>query len=63
MVHGSYKNNSEKQRRAFVLNVFADGTESNTDEILLEGVPIVKKGVKLKGKYFPLLYKDSRNDK
>ena len=62
MVHGSYKNYSDKQRRAYVLNVFADGTTSNTDETLLEGVPIVKKGVKLKGKYFPLLYKDLKNE-
>ena len=62
MVHGSYENYSKKQRRAFVLNVFADGTISNTDELLLEGVPIIKKGVKLKGKYFPLLNKDSKNE-
>ena len=62
MVHGSYENYSKKQRRAFVLNVFADGTISNTDELLLEGVPIIKKGVKLKGKYFPLLNKDLKNE-
>ncbi|MGB5387319.1 MAG: phytanoyl-CoA dioxygenase family protein, partial [Eudoraea sp.] len=31
MVHGSYENKSEMSRRAFVINVFADGTVSNTD--------------------------------
>ena len=39
MVHGSYENNSEMSRRAFVINVFADGTVSNTDDELLAGVP------------------------
>ena len=56
MVHGSYKNNSDRSRRAFVLNVFADGTVSNTDDELLAGVPRVAKGKKMEGKFFPLLY-------
>ncbi len=56
MVHGSYKNNSDRSRRAFVLNVFADGTVSNTDDELLAGVPKVPKGKKMEGKFFPLLY-------
>jgi ectoine hydroxylase-related dioxygenase (phytanoyl-CoA dioxygenase family) len=46
-VHGSYENKSPRSRRAFVLNVFADGTTSNTDGELLQGVPIVKKGEKM----------------
>jgi hypothetical protein len=56
MVHGSYENKSEKGRRAFVLNVFADGTRSNTDDPLLAGVPSVPKGNKIEGKFFPLLF-------
>jgi ectoine hydroxylase-related dioxygenase (phytanoyl-CoA dioxygenase family) len=56
MVHGSYENKSERARRAFVLNVFADGTLSNTDEVLLEGVPQIPKGERMKGKFFPLLF-------
>ncbi len=56
MVHGSYENNSEMSRRAFVINVFADGTVSNTDDELLSGVPIIPKGSKMQGKFFPLLY-------
>lgn len=56
MVHGSYKNESDRSRRAFVLNVFADGTVSNTDDELLAGVPPIPKGKKMQGKFFPLLY-------
>ncbi len=56
MVHGSYENKSDRGRRAFVLNVFADGTTSNTDNELLKGVPPIKKGDKMDGKYFPLLF-------
>jgi ectoine hydroxylase-related dioxygenase (phytanoyl-CoA dioxygenase family) len=56
MVHGSYENKSDKSRRAFVLNVFADGTVSNTDDELLNGVPPISKGNKMEGKYFPLLF-------
>lgn len=56
MVHGSYENRSDHSRRAFVLNVFADGTRSNTNEELLNGVPMISKGEKMEGKYFPLLF-------
>ena len=56
MVHGSYENTSAHARRAFVLNVFADGTQSDTDEEILSGVPVIRKGQKLEGKFFPLLY-------
>ncbi|WP_019668866.1 phytanoyl-CoA dioxygenase family protein [Eudoraea adriatica] len=56
LVHGSYENKSEMSRRAFVINVFADGTLSNTDDELLSGVPIIPKGHKMQGKFFPLLY-------
>jgi len=59
MVHGSYANKSERSRRAFVLNVFADGTRSATDEALLEGVPAIKNGERMEGQFFPLLYQPS----
>ncbi|MEX2594173.1 MAG: phytanoyl-CoA dioxygenase family protein [Anditalea sp.] len=55
MIHGSYENNSNRVRRAFVLNVFADGTLSETDEELLEGVPLISRGEKMQGQFFPLL--------
>ncbi len=60
MVHGSYQNKSENSRRAFVLNVFADGTLSNSDNELLSGVPIIKKGNKMEGKFFPLIYNSNK---
>jgi len=56
LVHGSYENRSAQQRRAFVLNVFADGTLSNTDAVLLEGVPPIPRGEKMEGPFFPLLF-------
>jgi ectoine hydroxylase-related dioxygenase (phytanoyl-CoA dioxygenase family) len=62
LVHGSYENKSERSRRAFVLNVFADGTASNSDSEMLQGVPIVKKGNKMEGKFFPLLFNPSKKE-
>ncbi len=56
MVHGSYENKSSRPRRAFVLNVFADGTYSDSDEEILASVPVIKKGKQLKGQFFPLLF-------
>ncbi|MCW3091821.1 MAG: Phytanoyl-CoA dioxygenase [Ferruginibacter sp.] len=56
MVHGSYENKSAQQRRAFVLNVFADGTLSNSDDVLLQGVPPINKNNKMEGQFFPLIF-------
>lgn len=56
LVHGSYENKSERSRRAFVLNTFADGTMSDIDDDFLDGIPFVKKGKKMEGQFFPLLY-------
>jgi ectoine hydroxylase-related dioxygenase (phytanoyl-CoA dioxygenase family) len=56
-LHGSGANKSSKPRRAFVINAVADGVKSDSDEPLLEGVPVVPKGEKLDGQFFPLLYK------
>ena len=56
MVHGSYENRSDRPRRAFVLNVFRDGVTSDSDETLLTGVPPIRKGEKVQGEFFPLLY-------
>ncbi len=58
-LHGSGENKSGQPRRAFVINVFADGVTSDTDEPLLEGVPIISKGKKMEGQFFPLLYEPS----
>ncbi|HEY1216482.1 MAG TPA: phytanoyl-CoA dioxygenase family protein [Bryobacteraceae bacterium] len=59
MVHGSFANSSPHARRAFVLNVFADGTESKTDQELLKGVPPIKAGHRMEGPFFPLLFTPS----
>ena len=55
-LHGSGENKSDKPRRAFVINAFADGVTSDSNEPLLEGVPVVAKGEKMHGQFFPLLY-------
>jgi hypothetical protein len=55
-LHGSGENKSNKPRRAFVINVFADGVVSDSNEPLLEGVPAIAKGEKMRGQFFPLLY-------
>src|SRR5260221_2639131 len=56
-LHGSGENKSDKLRPVFVINVFADGVKSDSDDPLLEGVPPVPKGTKMQGQFFPLLYK------
>lgn len=56
MVHGSFANSTPRQRRAVVLNVVKDGTHSDSDEELLQGVPRVSRGQKLEGRFFPLLF-------
>ncbi|MBL7738058.1 MAG: phytanoyl-CoA dioxygenase family protein [Chitinophagaceae bacterium] len=55
-LHGSGANTSSRPRRAFVINVFADGVVSDSNESLLEGVPAIPKGQKMEGQFFPLLY-------
>jgi hypothetical protein len=57
MVHGSYENRTPRQRRAAVVNVFRDGVISDTDEVLLDGVPVIQKGEPMSGQFFPLLHK------
>ena len=56
MVHGSYENRTDRSRRAAVLNVFRDGVKSNSNDPLLEGVPVIPCGQKMEGDFFPLLY-------
>ena len=63
MVHGSYANSSDRPRRAAVINVIRDGVVSDSNEPLLEGVPVVRKGEKLSGQFFPLLFDPATIDK
>lgn len=60
MMHGSYENKSNRPRRAFVLNAFADGTTSDIDGEFLVGIPHFRKGMKLEGQFFPLLFPGQR---
>jgi hypothetical protein len=55
-LHGSGANTSSRPRRAFVINVFTDGVISDSDDPLLDGVPVIKKGEKMGGRFFPLLF-------
>ena len=55
-LHGSGENTSPNPRRAFVINAFADGVVSDSDDELLQGVPPVHKGAKMEGQFFPLLF-------
>lgn len=56
LVHGSYENKSDRSRRAFVLNVFADGTIANSDKELMPGTPRIPKGEKIGGQFFPVIF-------
>jgi ectoine hydroxylase-related dioxygenase (phytanoyl-CoA dioxygenase family) len=56
LVHGSFENFSARRRRAVVINVFRDGVKSDSDEPPLLGVPPVKRGEKMQGQFFPLLF-------
>ena len=47
---------SQFPRRAAVVNYFADGVWSDTEEPLLNGVPAVPKGEKIDGQFFPVVY-------
>lgn len=55
MLHGSYENNSDRPRRGVVINFISDGVTSDSDEPLLHGVPLIPRGKKLEGDFFPLL--------
>jgi ectoine hydroxylase-related dioxygenase (phytanoyl-CoA dioxygenase family) len=56
MVHGSFANQSDRARRAAVINIFRDGVESASDKPLLAGVPAIARGQKIQGRFFPLLF-------
>src|SRR5215468_4819027 len=52
-MHGSGANDTPRPRRATVINVFLDGVMSNSNEPLLEGVPVIPRGEKIGGQFFP----------
>ncbi|MEO6724105.1 MAG: phytanoyl-CoA dioxygenase family protein [Blastocatellia bacterium] len=56
LIHGSHANTTERPRRATVINVFRDGVMSNSNESPLAGAPVIPKGEKMGGQFFPLLF-------
>ena len=59
MMHGSYKNQSDQQRRATVINVLADGVTSNfegEDSPGTTNFPMLPKGQKMEGDFYPVLF-------
>jgi len=56
MMHGSFENNTDGPRRGTVINVIRDGVMSNTDGALLKDVPVIPRGERLAGRFFPLLF-------
>ena len=56
MVHGSFENKTERPRRAIVINAFADGVCSDSNEPPLAGVPPIPRGERMEGQFFPLLF-------
>lgn len=56
MIHGSYANSTKRPRRGAVINVIRDGVVSDSNEPLLQGVPVIPKGERVAGQFFPLLY-------
>ena len=61
-VHGSYGNQSVAARRALVINFFAHGTRSLMEGTLLKGLPPVKSGEVLGGKFHPVVFDTRRVD-
>jgi phytanoyl-CoA dioxygenase PhyH len=60
MVHGSFENDTDRPRRAAVINVFRDGVRSASNEPLLEGVPPIPAGEPMGGRFFPRLFDPDR---
>ncbi len=60
LMHGSYANDTDRPRRATVINVFRDGVWSNSAEPPLESVPAILPGQKMDGQFFPLLLDPQR---
>ncbi len=60
LMHGSYENQSDRSRRATLINVFADGVISNREEDGsnspgADNYPRIPKGERMHGTYYPLL--------
>lgn len=61
LLHGSGENKSNNSRRACVINVFADGTRSASNEPLLKGADPIPERQKMQGLFFPNLFTPAEN--
>ena len=66
LMHGSYENQSERSRRATLINVFADGVKSNREDDGsnspgADNYPRIPKGDRMHGVYYPLLLDAEQN--
>ena len=59
-IHGSYKNDSDKPKRVFIINTFIDGAGSNRYEPALNGANVIPKGEKMEGQFYPLLFESGK---
>ncbi len=55
MVHGSRENNSDRPRRATVINAFLDGVQSDSVDPMQPGIPPIEPGQPISGQFFPVL--------
>lgn len=55
MVHGSFENETDRPRRATVINVFQDGVISKQAKPMLKGTDPIPVGKKMEGRFYPLL--------
>jgi ectoine hydroxylase-related dioxygenase (phytanoyl-CoA dioxygenase family) len=64
MIHGSYANNSDRPRRAVVLNAMGHSTLGNTADYdrleALRNFPVMKQDMVLDSHFFPLLFAGDR---
>jgi len=54
-VHGSRENTTDGPRRAYVINALRDGVCAFSDGPLMQGIPLLSKGARIEGQFFPLL--------
>jgi len=61
MMHGSYENKSDRQRRATVINVLGDGVRSNVDAMAdTMGFEVPPQDAPMAGQFYPLLFDPAR---
>jgi len=61
MMHGSYENRSNRQRRAIVLNTLVDGATSNAEAFKdPKKFPIPPQGASIAGQFYPILFDPER---